>query len=129
MRITYQMYNGNPNIVEADMSDTKNLVIHVTRGDAISVKFAGENKKLQRGCALFNTENLKDGIHRIILFSEDGAHELIPIKAVAGTVKLLISDELIATLYKNAITQQMKIDELEKHITKITAAVFGSKIF
>ena len=128
MKLTYEIYKNTPYIVNLDMSDTSHLAVFVTQGDAISVKFADEDKKLYRRCASFETRNLKDGVYRLRLFTESGAHELIPIKISFGTAQLYGGDNLLAELYRASLEQRQQIDELQELLKKIKSAVFGNKI-
>ena len=129
MKITYEIYKDTPHLTKADMSDAKELTVNVTRGDAICVKFAGEERKISRGYATFNTEGLKDDVYRITLFTKSGAHELIPISIAFGTAKLYHKDELTASLYSSNLDLLKRVDSLSETIKKLNDAVFGSKLF
>lgn len=128
MKITYEIYKNVPYIVYADMNDTARLTLSFTRGDVVVAKLAGEEKKLYRGNAVFDTSKLKDGIYRVQLYTKSGAHELIPIKISFGTAKLYHADNLIAEIYRASLEQRCEIDELRGMLEKITVAVFGNKI-
>ena len=128
MKITYEIYKNVPYMVYTDMNDTSHLAISVIQGDAIAVRFADEEKKLYRGCACFNTDKLKDGIHRVRLDTKNGSHELIPIKISFGMAKLYHGDNLLAELYRTSVEQRREMDELWELYNKIKSAVFGSKI-
>ena len=128
MKISYEIYNDMPYLVNADMSDTAELVVFVTRGEGISVRFNGDEKRLIRNHASFDARKAKDGIHRLTLFTRSGMHELIPIKISAGVGSLYHADALIAELYRMAMQEREQIDALKAQLSKINAAVFGSNI-
>ena len=128
MKITYEIYKGTPYLVKADMSDPTVLTFKVTRGDALSVKFAGEEKKISRGYATFSTKTLKDDLHRATVFTKTGSHELIPIRLAFGTARLYHGEELIASLYSKMLEVRERVDGLCEITEKLNDAVFGSTI-
>ena len=128
MKLIYEIYNGVPYLTDADMSDTSNLNVSVTRGSAISVKFAGTEKRLCRNCATFNTEKLENGIHRISIFTDSGIHHLIPIKTTCGVAELYRSDDILCALYNAVLEERKRTDKLTELAERLSKAVFGNTI-
>lgn len=128
MKISYEIYKGVPYLVGADMTDTEKITVLITRGKALSVKFLGEEKKICRGRAEFYPKALGNDVYRITLFTEDGAHELIPIKCAFGVASLYHKDDLLAAVYATVLEEKKRTDELEALAERLKDAVFGKTI-
>ena len=128
MKISYEIYKDLPYLIKADMSEPEKLLISVTRGEGLSVRFAGEERKLCGGKAEFITAKLNDGVHTATLYTAGGAHALIPIKIAFGTAKLFTADSLLAQIHAALLEEKKKTDALDGVTRELRDAVFGKTI-